>query len=303
MALETENGIHELEYTEPEWLKDVPKGEFVSHFPSYTAGEYLDLFEEFSYESKSAGDIKYYVYDPIKNGADPDGKYPVLFFFHGSGNSIDGKVAINYSMAELFAAPSYQKTMGGAYLVVPFANEVRNEQGRVEHGWGDEYHEPIIGLKKAFYKEHEKNVGKSFFLGTSAGGFFVWGLLAEYSNEINVAVPIAGEIIPDEKKLEEIRANGTLILSMHGKHDELVPFDEFVSPHLDKLARFDNIICYYPEWVRNGDGGIAQLNPWVEMGQHCLNNQVTANLMYDNGTPYDKELFPEGMTGWIRDHE
>lgn len=298
-----EQGIYGLKNTEPEWAKDIPEGEFISHFPSYTAGAYLDLFEEYSFKSDVTGDIRYYVYDPIKHGADPNGVYPVLFFLHGAGNSLDGKVVINYSIAELYASPKYQETMGRAFLVVPLANEERTEDGKLNNGWGVPYAEPIMKLKKAFYEEHAGNVGKSFFFGTSAGGFMVWELLKLYSKEMDIAIPISGGMIPDEEKLSEIKENGTLILSMHGQHDELVPYDTAVAPHLDKLKKFDNIICYHPEWVHNGDGGIAQMNPWVEMGQHCLNNQVTSNLIYDDGRPYDAELFPEGMTGWIRDHK
>jgi len=298
-----EPAIAGLSFAEPEWAKEIPEGDFISHFPSYRAGECLDLYEEFSFSSEGVDDIRYYVFDPIKNGADPEGTYPVLFFFHGMGNSLDGKVAINYSMAEFFASKKHQDTIGGAYIVVPMANETRNEQGMVENGWGPDYYKPIMNLKRTFYKEHSANVGKNFFFGTSAGGFFVWGLLSEYSKEMDIAIPIAGGNIPELSKLEEIRENGTLILTMHGKHDELVPFDEAVTPHIEDIQKMRNIICYYPEWVRNGDGGIAQMNPWVEMGQHCLNNQVTSNLMYDDGTPYDAELFPEGISGWIRDHK
>lgn len=292
-----------LNFDDPEWAKEIPEGEFISHFPSYVAGSCFDKYEEYSFPCDATGNIRYYVYDPIKHGAPADGKYPVLFFFHGMGNSMDGVMCINYSMGEFFASDERQQTMGGAYIVIPLANETRNEEGMVEHGWGPEYAEPIMELKRAFCKEHAANVGKSFFLGTSAGGFFTWLLLKDYSKEIDIAVPIAGGDIPDDDKLDEIRANGTLILTMHGKHDELVAFKEAVEPHLDKLLSLDNVICYYPDWVRNGDHGIAQMNPWVEMGQHCLNNQVTSNLMYIDGTSYDDELFPDGMSGWIRDHK
>lgn len=46
---------------------------------------------------------------------------------------------------------------------------------------------------------------------------------------------------------------------MHGKHDKLIPFDDLVAPHLEKLSKFDNIITWYPEWIHNSNGGIAQM--------------------------------------------
>ncbi len=60
-----------------------------------------------------------------------------------------------------------------------------------------------------------------------------------------------------------------------------------------------NCVCYFPEWVRNGDGGAASINYGFEMGQHCLINQFQSNLLYDSGNPCD-ERFPGGVTGWIR---
>jgi len=38
-----------------------------------------------------------------------------------------------------------------------------------------------------------------------------------------------------------------------------------------------------------------------EQGIYGLKN--TEPECYDDGRPYDAELFPEGMTGWIRDHK
>lgn len=291
------------DYIEPVWAKDIPEGEFISHSPSYEVGKYFDLFDEYSFPNEPTGDIKYYVYDPIKHGADPNGKYPVIMFLHGAGNSREGIKVINYSMAEYYASPAYQKTMGGAYLLVPVANERLSPEGDLENGWSSAYCEPLISIKRNFIEEHKTNTGKFFIMGTSDGSFLTWTFISRYSKEIDVAVAVSGGFIPDEEKLKEVQKNGTLILSMHGRRDEFVPFNDLVTPHLEKLSKFENIITYYPEWVRNSDGGIAQFNPFTEMGQHCLCNQVIANLMYDNGKPYDADLFPEGMTGWIRAHK
>lgn len=292
------------DYIPAEWEKDIPDREFVSHSTSYQVGKYFDLFDQYTYPNAETGDIKYYVYDPIKHGATADGKYPLIVFFHGAGNSMDGINVINYSMAEYYASQEYQKTIGGAYLLVPIANEKVDEKGELVNGWSGPYYEPVINIKRQFIENHKANIGKTFFMGTSDGAFFLWGMISRYSKEIDVAVPVSGGFIPDEAKLKEVHDNGTLILSMHGKHDELIPFDDLVTPHLEKLSKFDNIITWYPEWIHNSDGGIAQMAPGgMQMGQHCLCNQITANLIYDDGKPYNPELFPQGMTGWIRDHK
>lgn len=303
MAEEKIETVPGLSFETPEWAKYMKEGDFISHFPSYKSGPCIDLFDEYSFPDANVGDIRYYVFDPVKNGADPDGQYPVVMFLHGMGNSLDGKIVINYSMAEFYASEEYQKTMGGAYLIVPLANEVRNEMGQVEHTWGPDYVEPIMNLKRKFYEDHAANAGKSFFMGTSAGGFFVWEMLKTCSREMEVAVVISGGNIPEDTVLDEICANGTKLLVMHGRHDEMVSFEKEVASHLEKLESLENVTLFLPEWVRNGDGGVAQLNPWIEMGQHCLCNQVTANLLYDDKTSYEPEIFPDGMTGWIRDNK
>lgn len=46
--------------------------------------------------------------------------------------------------------------------------------------------------------------------------------------------------------------------------------------------------------------GVASVNYGMEMGQHCIINQIQANLIYHDGTCYDERL-PKGVTGWIRE--
>ncbi len=55
---------------------------------------------------------------------------------------------------------------------------------------------------------------------------------------------------------------------------------------------------FTPEWIYNGDRGIASINFGFEMGQHCLVNPMHCNLMYDDGSPMYSEL-PLGVTGWL----
>lgn len=290
----------EMQHSIPEWMADVPEGDFISYLPSYVGGKYLDLFDEYSFSCKETGDITYYLYDPVKHGADKNGKYPVLVFIHGMGNSSVGKVVVNYSSAELYASPDYQATIGGAYIIVPVCNEKFDENGECRGSWNGTYSKPLVDIKNKVVKDNKKNIGKVFFFGTSAGAFMIWTMLPKYYKEMDVAVPIAGGNIPDDKTLAKIEKHGTQICIMHGRHDELVSFQEHVGDREAHFKSLSNFTCYFPEWVRNGDGGIAQLDYGLQMGQHCLNNQVQANLIYDNGEPYDA-LFPEGVTGWIRD--
>ncbi len=98
--------------------------------------------------------------------------------------------------------------------------------------------------------------------------------------------------------MDKIVASGVKLLIAHGRHDEMATFDECIVPHMDKLSQLKNCICFFPEWVYNGDGGVSSVFYGFEMGQHCMINWVQNNLMFDNGTPADERL-PGGVTGWI----
>ncbi len=281
------------------WQGELAEGDFVSYMPSYESGHYLDLFTENIYPCDTVGDMVYYVYDPVANGASPDGVYPLLVWFHGATNALDGKICVSNCGGEMYASPEYQRKIGGAYIVVPLANERRGEDGRLEGSWSPEYLEPVKAIIDAVKDKHGKNISKTFVLGGSSGGYFSWLYTGRYPESVDVCVPIASSWVPEEEELRRIEENNITVLAAHGRHDELAPFDKCIEPYEERLLSMKNCICYFPEWVRNGDGGVASLNFGFEMGQHCLIIQFQADLMYDDGTCYD-ERFPEGVTGWIR---
>lgn len=65
----------------PEWEKYLGKDDFISYKPSYIGGTERDKFDKFTFPAEKTGDITYYLYDPIKNGAVREsGKYPLLIF-------------------------------------------------------------------------------------------------------------------------------------------------------------------------------------------------------------------------------
>ena len=137
-------------------------------------------------------------------------------------------------------------------------------------------------------------------MGASSGGYFTWRLIEDYPEDFDGAIPIASGYVPSDEHLKKIDETGVKVIIAHGKHDEMANFARCIAPREESLRAMKNSICYFPEWVRNEDKGVASVNYGVEMGQHCLINQFQANLIYNDGTSYD-ERFPEGITGWIRD--
>ncbi len=283
----------------PQWAKYMKNGEFISYYTTYHSKIYFDLFDKYTYPCEKSGDITYYIYDPVKHGAPADKKYPVLMWLHGASNALDGVKCIMCCGAEQYASPKYQDAMGGAYIIVPLANEKRLENGNIDGTWSEVYSAPVKGIYDKVCKEHERNIGKKFVMGASSGGYFTWQLLEDFGGYFDGAIPISSGYVPDDNALDRISDSGVNLLIAHGRHDEMADFDECIVPRIDKLMGMKNCICFFPEWVYNGDGGISSVHFGIEMGQHCMINWVQSNLMFDNGTPADERL-PNGVTGWIK---
>ncbi len=282
----------------PEWAKHLKDGEFISYNNTYTSKIYFGLFDEYLHPSPETGDIRYYVYDPIKHGADPSGKYPVLMWLHGASNSLMGVGCIMCCGAEQYASPKYQQQMGGAYIIVPLCNEERLEDGTILGAWSKAHSEPIKEIIDKVCEQHADNVGKRFVMGASSGGYFTWQLLEDWNGYFDGAIPISSHYIPSDEALDRISESGTQLIIAHGKHDEMADFGDCIAPREDKLRSMNNCLCFFPEWVYNGDGGISSVFYGFEMGQHCMINWIQHNLMFDDGTPADCHL-PNGVTGWI----
>lgn len=299
MALPEFNKIQQNKTAVPAWAKFMKNGEFISYSVTYKTKIYFDLFDEYV----SAEGMTYYVYDPVKHGADPAKKYPALMWLHGMSNALDGIKCIMCCGAEQYASPEYQQKMGGAYLIVPLAFEKRLDDGNIVGSWGDDNYNYSPMLKEIFdtvCEKSSKNISKKFVMGASAGGFMTWKMLEDYGNYFGGAMPIASGYVPDDKSLEKISESGVNLLIAHGRRDEMAVFDKCILPREEKLRSMKNTLCFFPEWVYNGDGGIASVNYGIEMGQHCMINWVQHDLMFDDGKPADERL-KNGVTGWVRD--
>ncbi len=299
MALPDFKKLEQDKKAVPEWAKYLRENEFISYENSYKSKIYFDLFDRYVYPCEQTGDIRYYVYDPVKHGADPNGVYPVLMWLHGASNSLMEEGCIMCCGAEQYASPKYQQAMGGAFLIVPLANEQRLEDGTLLGTWSKEHSAPVKAIYDRVCAEHKGNIGKKFVMGASVGGYFTWQLLEDYSGYFDGAMPISSSYVPEDSALDRISESGTQIIVAHGKHDELADFDQCIVSRMEKLMSLDNCLCFFPEWVYNGDGGVSSVFYGIEMGQHCMINWVQHDLMFDDGTPADRRL-PDGVTGWVK---
>lgn len=280
----------------PKWANEIPKGLEISYHDGLCAGKYGDLFDEYIYECSSTGNIRYFLFDPVKHGAEPKKNYPLIVFFHGPSNSLDEKMCVSYSGAEYFASPEYQEKMGGAYILVPLSNEERMENGGITGMWSRPYLAPIYNIITEISDKY--SCGKKIALGGSMGGWFTWRICEEYPIFSGI-MPVSTNYVSPKDKLEMFREKNISVNFILGLHDEFIDYRDIESK-LSILKTFDNVHCWFPRWVKNADGGVASINVnGVEMGQHCVMVQVQSNLIDNEGTPYDEQL-PEGVTGWIK---
>ena len=280
--------------TTPPWIDEIPEGSFISSEPSYETGKYFDRFR-----NDQAEGMKYYFFDPSEHGFPKKKDYPLLIFLHGGSNALVGELCINYTGAEYYASDDYQKTLGGAYILVPIANEYRLEDGGYAGSWDETYIEPVMKLIDAFIEKYTEGVGVKFLLGNSAGARFTFALAEHAPDKFDVLVPVGTDAIPDDEVMDELERNGVTLFFADGLRDEIVSHEK-IEKRRARMESMKNSFIFTPEWVRNADKGIASINFGFEMGQHCLMNGVQSNLMFLDGTPMDPRL-PNGMTGWMAD--
>lgn len=291
----------EKEKTDIPWADELPAGAFISKTQAYKIGEYFDRFHKDVFKGTSAGDLKYYWYDPTEHGYPARNDYPLIIFLHGVSNSFAGDVCINYAGAEFFSTDSYQKDFGGAYLLIPIANEKYEDDGQMVTGfWSDAYTVPLYNLINAFINEKMSGAGKKIVFGNSSGGLMAFRMVQAYTGFFNALLPAGNGAIPDDGVLDRFDENDIYLFLALGKRDELHDYNIEVKPRLPRLKKMKHCVLFTPEWVCTGNHGVQSIMGMVEMGQHCIINQVHMNLKFVDGTLMD-EMIPRGVTGWIDD--
>ena len=318
------------------WGKYLLPDDKVSPLPTYDTTPCLQLFEKkvFPAVDEKVGDLVYYFYDPIEHGFSKDGSYPLIFALHGAGAALHGIDAVAWSGAAMFASSEYQNRMGGAYILVPLANEKLADDGSLQMLWmtpsgasHPEMYEPeilkmiepylqsnhiadLLGtdtvyagtLYSLLHSTMQKYpaISNTVLFGTSSGGYGGWRMLINHPEDFSFAVLMAGAYLPATCELQKIEESGCEVLICHSRNDEAVPFGLATEPNLPFFERSRHFRTWCPVLARRGDYGVASnAADGFEMGQHCINDIVQQDLRYDDGTPCDPGI-PEGITGLIR---
>lgn len=273
----------------------------------------LSLFDEVVFKSvdDKVGDMLYYLYDPIKHGADPTKKYPLIVVFHGKGNGTEGVYCAAHTDCACYAGEEYQNMLGGAYLLFPKANE--NKENLVANckyvgPWitqdsktGTSVYIPsVAALIDSVIAGHSIDPKKVAVGGTSAGGYMAWRFMAVHPEMVKAAFLMAPANNPSDKELKTYEEMNIPIWVIHGRQDELCPYGMFTGPVADKLRSMKNVRLSVIDVVRYGDKSVVVMPGGLEMGQHLALFCVGSNMLYDDGTPYDPQ-YPEGFIAWLND--
>lgn len=280
----------------PPWAGEMPEGSFISYGPTYKVGEYFNRFH-----NDNAAGMKYYFFDPTEYGCEKGKSYPVLIFLHGYTNALEGDVCINYTGAEFYSTDKYQQALGGAYVLVPLANETSDGKGNVSGSRSEDYINPLYDLINHFINTHTAangGVSKKLLWGNSAGATMAYQMGQAFPSFFNALVPVGSDDLPDDSVIDAWDQNNVALFLAMGKRDEFNDYKGKIEPRLPRLTKMKNFFPFNPDWVCNGDKGIASINFGKEMGQHCLVNPMHANLMFDDGTCMDPRL-PRGFIDWI----
>lgn len=269
----------------------------------------LKLFDEYTLPSidPNVGDMKYYLFDPIKHGADPSKKYPLMVIFHGAGNGMEGVLCTTYTDCAVYAGPEYQAMMGGAYILFPKANEYTDERGRNVGTWmtidsvtkTSKYIPSAAKIIEQVISNNSINREKVVVGGTSAGGFMTWRFLAARPDIAKAAFLMAPANNPTDEELAMYERMELPIWVIHGIEDEITRYQNFTGPVADKLQAMPNVRLSALPLVRYGDKSVVRMKVGVEMGQHLALFCVGANMIYDDGTPYDP-AYPKGFIDWLK---
>lgn len=306
----TWNADDALRYAEE--IRFPKEKDFVGKGPTHKDSNFdlPKLFDEYTYSDAKVGDMKYYLYDPIKHGADPSKKYPMIVVFHGANNGKNGVICTVHTDCAVYAGAEYQKMMGGAYILFPKANEGSEDNSEPVVGtWmtpdpqtGKSIYVPAVTgiIKKVASDNSAIDASHIVVGGTSAGGYMTWHFLSENPELPCAAFLMAPAGNPTDEDLEKYDALNLPMWIIHGVQDEICLFDKSTGMNMEKFAKMKNVRVSPIQTVRYGDKGIVRMVVGVEMGQHLALFCVGANMIYDDGTPYDLR-YPDGFISWLND--
>ena len=252
--------------------------------------------------------IDYHVFSPVK-AADTK-RYPVLVWLHGMSQGRCFREPLRGTEVANFASPAFQEKFdGGAYIVVPRANEDLGTMATVgrffySHAWlsgtkewdGNSQMPELAAAIRQFLDEEAANVDLSqvYLVGFSAGGYMTWQTLLAMPDVFAAAVPICQALfVPTKEELATLA--GVPLWVICGEKDTL--YAPYVLPTIELL-----------EETHQADLRVTVLESVLEpdrtpaKSEHHAWVPVTFDMFYGDGEPYDTR-YPDGFVAWLMGHK
>ena len=217
----------------------------------YRQGKIVDEEADKFVAAKSKSGVNYQYFKPVNK--DDGKKHPLIIWFHGNGeggykdyrNNVSQKLANRGAVA--FAEDKTQKIFGGAYVVVPQADDT----------WYNNYTKGYIKSVKAMIDEFasENNVDKNriYVFGASAGGYMSFRMMIEYPNYFAAfstsaaaldKAATSGGVATTTQDLMKIR-NKPLWM-VHAQNDPTISYENTSKRVYDILSKYGAILSSYP---------------------------------------------------------
>ena len=160
-----------------------------------------DLCEQLGYEpdrgtisrrpevtNEASKTIPYRYYDPIRSaGKDANGKYPVVIFLHGAGESGDNN--ISHIIANKGAVVWADRVdMNPCYVLAP-------QCPSMAEGWVQEDNEALVmQMLDEFIAAHADTIDtdRIYIQGLSMGGYGTWKIILDHPEVFAAAMPMCG---------------------------------------------------------------------------------------------------------------
>lgn len=263
--------------------------------------------------------IDYHVFSPAKEAGQ---KYPVLVWLHGMSGGRHFRAPVD-SIVTSFAKPEMQtKFGGGAYIVVPRANEdfgmcatdgflfsnswlvgmnteeneaIPMEKIRAVDNGRTQLPELTAALRQfiaeeAAFIDHDR----VYLAGNSAGGYMTWQTLLAMPDVFAAAAPVChAAFVPRDEFMPRFAHMPLWVIC--GELDSL--YKTSVEPCVEKLRAkhpADKLRVTIFDKVRNPNRMPAE-------SEHHAWVPVANDMFYADGIPYDIN-YPDGFIAWLMSH-
>ncbi len=233
---------------------------------------YLPEIKNVSLDKKFTGSkghtLSYASYAP--ENASKDNKRPLVIWIHGLGEGgSDPRICLYGNKVVSLVGESFQKTMGGAYVLVPqsptFWMQYREKMKWVFDNDGQDsiYLTDLKELIDDFADSHFVDKDRIIVGGCSNGGYMTMDLILNYPDYFAAAYPICEAFIPD--KLTDEKLAGIKDLPMwfvYAKNDGDVIPSKYEEPLLKrlkemgsnyKLSLFDDVHDTSCKFLKDGE--------------------------------------------------